>query len=62
MNIKFDKETDALWVHLAEGVYEQSDEVAPGILLDYDAQGKLLAIEILDASEKVNPLSLAKVN
>jgi uncharacterized protein YuzE len=45
----YDPETDALAVHFGpDGACVESDEVAPGIMLDYDAQGNVIGIEVLD--------------
>jgi uncharacterized protein YuzE len=51
MKVVFDPETDTLAVYVADGTVAESDEPRPGIILDYDAAGSLLAIEILDASK-----------
>ena len=51
MRIQYDPQADALYIELRDGEIEESDEVAPGFLVDYDAAGKPVAIEILDASE-----------
>ena len=53
MKIDYDKEVDALYIHFQEGTYDISKEVAEGIMLDFDAEGKLIGIEILDVSEKM---------
>ncbi len=50
MKIRYDPSVDALYIRLREGSIDESDEVAAGIILDYDKNGKTLAIEILDAS------------
>ncbi len=50
MQVKFDEAVDILYIRLREGDYMESDEVADGIIVDFDKQGKPLAIEILDAS------------
>lgn len=49
MKTSYDPETDALYVRLADASVESSEEVRPGIVLDFDASGRLVAIEVLDA-------------
>ncbi|MFN7812212.1 MAG: DUF2283 domain-containing protein [Planctomycetia bacterium] len=51
MKVLFDPETDTLSVLVMNGVVAESDEPRPGIILDYDANGSLLSVEILDASK-----------
>ncbi len=54
MKITYDAKTDSLTVILREGVkVAESDEDKPGIVLDYDEQGNLISIEVLDASRRV---------
>ena len=50
MRIRYDPSVDALYIRLLEGEIKQSDEISEGIILDYDAAGKAMGIEILDAS------------
>lgn len=51
MKIKYDKETDILYIRLSDLVIAESDEDKKGVILDYTADGKLVGIEILDASK-----------
>lgn len=50
MKISYDKATDALYLHLAERASVDSDEVANGIVVDCDADGLAIGIDIQEAS------------
>jgi uncharacterized protein YuzE len=53
MKVIYDRETDTLTVILTEAPVAESDEDKPGVILDYDAAGNLVSLEILDASRHV---------
>ena len=53
MNVRYDRSADVLTIRLRDGDVAESDEERPGVILDFDAVGRLLAIEILDASQNV---------
>ncbi len=56
MRVIYDETGDILYIRLREGEYEESDEVHEGMIVDLDAQGKPIAIEILGASELVGTM------
>ncbi|MFN8617612.1 MAG: DUF2283 domain-containing protein [Dehalococcoidia bacterium] len=53
MKVIYDKATDTLTVIFREAVIAESDEDKPGIVLDYDDDGQIVSMEILDASRTV---------
>jgi uncharacterized protein YuzE len=55
MKVSYDAEVDALYIDLANGEVDTSEEVRPGVVFDLDPAGKLLGIEILDAKKVVAP-------
>jgi len=55
MKLKVDKENDALYFRLDESAIVESEEVRPGIVLDFDAQGQVVGVEILHLSSRVAP-------
>lgn len=54
MKVSYDGKTDTLSMILKDNTpVAESDEDKPGVILDYDAAGNLVSIEILDASKRV---------
>ena len=59
MKVKYEQEVDVLRIELSKRPVEESDEKKPGLILDYDKQGNVVSIEILNASKRMeNPRSL----
>lgn len=54
MIVEYSPETDMLYIRLTEGVSVESEEIAPGVVLDFDAENRLIGIEIEDASRRLN--------
>nr|VFK24687.1 MAG: Uncharacterized protein YuzE [Candidatus Kentron sp. MB]VFK27029.1 MAG: Uncharacterized protein YuzE [Candidatus Kentron sp. MB]VFK74933.1 MAG: Uncharacterized protein YuzE [Candidatus Kentron sp. MB] len=52
MRVRIDHETDAVYINLTDHDIEDSEEVADGVIVDYDATGNIVGLEILDASQK----------
>jgi uncharacterized protein YuzE len=66
MRLKIDKENDALYFRLDESAIVESEEVQPGVILDFDKHNQVVGIEILNLSarvgqEKINILQLETV-
>lgn len=53
MKVIYDPASDTLTVILKETPVKESDEVREGLILDYDEEGELVSLEILDASERI---------
>jgi uncharacterized protein YuzE len=53
MKVNYDRETDTLTVIFTDTPVAESDQDRPGVILDYDAAGNLVSLEILDASHRV---------
>jgi len=54
MRFHYYPETDSLYIDLSERTSVDSQEVAPGVVLDFDAKGNLVGIDIDQASKIVN--------
>ncbi|MDO9028745.1 MAG: DUF2283 domain-containing protein, partial [Candidatus Roizmanbacteria bacterium] len=53
MKLNYYPETDSLYIDLSEKTSVESKEISVGIVLDYDADGNLVGIDIDNASRKV---------
>ncbi|MEZ4728179.1 MAG: DUF2283 domain-containing protein [Caldilineaceae bacterium] len=53
MRVTFDAHTDTMTIILNENPVVESDEEKPGLIIDYDQDGNIVALEILDASTRV---------
>lgn len=54
MIFRYYPETDMLYIELTRGVSTESEEVSPGIILDFDQVNHVIGIEIEDASKVVD--------
>jgi uncharacterized protein YuzE len=59
VKVTYDAEVDVLRILLSDRPIEESDEDKPGVILDYDKDGNVVGLEILDASKRMeNPRSV----
>ena len=62
MKISYYPDTDSLYIDLSEQPSAESREISEGVVLDYDAQGRLVGIDIDNASLKVELKKLTLAN
>ncbi len=61
MRVRVDQKADAIYVTLTDRAIEASEETVEGIVVDYDAEGRVVGIEILDASKRsADPTTLQR--
>jgi uncharacterized protein YuzE len=53
MVIRYDKEVDIVYILFSEKKISESHEDKPGIILDYDNEGNIVGIEVLNASSQM---------
>ena len=58
MKLHVDKEADALYLRLDDSQIVESEEVSPGIVLDFNGQRQVVGIEVLQLSKRSNQLNL----
>ncbi len=58
MRIKIDKQNDALYLRLDEAEIIESEEVQPGVILDFNKEGRVVGVEILALSSRTEPEKL----
>lgn len=59
MKIHVDKEADALYLRLDESAVIDSEEVSPGVVLDYNDANEVVGVELLRLSKRSSALNLS---
>lgn len=55
MRLKIDEEVDALYLRLDESAIVESEEVQPGVILDFDAENRVVGVEFLGVGRRLGP-------
>lgn len=53
MKVHFDPRTDAVYFRLADSPIVESEEIRPGVVLDYNEHNEVVGVEILHAGQRV---------
>ncbi len=61
MKLTVDPEVDALYLRLNEAKIVDSEQVASGVVLDYDAQDNVVGVEVLQLSKRSGPVEVEKL-
>jgi uncharacterized protein YuzE len=61
MRMTWDKEEDALYIRFDEAKIAESEEVSDGIILDFDASGRVVGFEMLDVRQQFPNADLSRV-
>lgn len=54
MLFEYYPDTDMLYIKLADGASTESEEIAPGVVLDFDERNRVIGVEIEDASKFID--------
>jgi uncharacterized protein YuzE len=58
LKVQFDRETDAVYLRLSDAEVVESEEVHSGVILDFDKDDRVVAIEVLRVQQRLDPTSL----
>ena len=61
MKLKVDEKADALYLRLDDSEIVESEEVSPGIVLDFNADNQVVGVEILNLSRRSPNLNLREL-
>ena len=54
VDLKYDREADAAYLRFSESEIIDSEEVSPGVILDFDADGHIVGLEVLHAKKHLS--------
>lgn len=61
MKLQLDKQADALYLRLDDSPIVESEEVSPGVILDYNAAQEVVGVEMLRLSQRTPNLDLSNL-
>ncbi|HIK23461.1 MAG TPA: DUF2283 domain-containing protein [Thermosynechococcus sp. M3746_W2019_013] len=61
MRLKVDQQADALYLSLSDAPASRTEEVSPGVIVDYDDQDRVVGIEMLYLSRRAPDLDLRRL-
>lgn len=61
MKVHFDQKNDALHFHLDDAKIVESEEVKPGVILDFNSKNQVVGVEILNVKKRVSAASLKEM-
>lgn len=61
MRLKIDEANDSLYLRLDEKAIVESEEVQPGVVLDFNDKGKVVGVEILGLKDRVPMAELKRL-
>jgi len=61
VKLHYDPATDALYLHLSDAPVVDSEEVRPGVILDFDAANRVVSIEMLRVSKLLPDADLKRL-
>ena len=53
--VKYSPEDNAAYIRFSQSTVLESEEVSPGLVLDFDAEGRIVGMEVLDAQKHLSP-------
>lgn len=61
VHVEYDKEADAMYISIRKGKYDVSEELAENVIIDLDKSGRIMGIEVLDASKNLGNELVTKI-
>jgi uncharacterized protein YuzE len=61
VKVEYDSKADAMYIWLRKAKYEVSEELAENVIIDLDKNGRIIGIEILDATKNLGKELVNKI-
>jgi uncharacterized protein YuzE len=61
VRVEYDQKTDAMYIWLRKAKYDVSEELAENVILDLDKNGRIIGIEVLEASKNLGKELVTKI-